>query len=163
MRFASTKHLWHSALCLLAALATLSSVAQFPPFATPTTPIAQQNALAGVQTQIGWLQNATRTAPNTPGGYDLLWQRFQEVRGAFNAFKGTLTPAQAQYGANDLAELDAALDIIQGAFTNYQRDLANGRSRALALRSLCQVLQQTATLWLQELKQDCANMRVGRP
>jgi hypothetical protein len=163
MKFASTKYFWLEALCVLVALAALSAVAQFPPFATPMTPVAQQNALAGVQSQINWLQNATRTAPNTPGGYDLLWQRFQEVRGAFNAFVGTLTPAQAQYGANDLAELNAALDIIQGTFSNYQGDLANGRSSALALRSLCQVLSQTATLWLQELNQDCARMRVGRP
>ncbi len=161
------KQSWRlGAACLLAALAALAvdlAYAQFPPFATPTTPDAQRGALAGVQAQIGWLQNATRTSPNNPGGYDLLWQRFQDVRGAFNAFKSTLTPAQTQYGANDLAELDAALDIIQGAFANYQGDLSTGRSSALALRSLCQVLNQTATLWVQELNQDCARLRVGRP
>jgi hypothetical protein len=166
MTLISTKPRLLGAVCLWVAAASFSpdpAVAQYPPFAIPTTPDAQRNALQTVQAQIVWLQSTTRTSPNNPGGYDLLWQRFQEVRAAFNAFKNTLTPAQTQYGANDLAELDAALDIIQSAFTGYQTDLSNGRSGALALRSLCQVLNQTAALWLQELNKDCARLRVGRP
>ena len=38
------------------------------PIATPTTPNAQRNALSLVQTQVGWLQNATRTAPSSTTG-----------------------------------------------------------------------------------------------
>jgi hypothetical protein len=153
-----------SFLAVNAILAPGQAGAQAPwPIATPTTPDAQRNSLKAVQAQVGWLQNATRTAPNNPAGYDLLWQQFQALRSAYNTFKSTLTPRQAENGANELAELDAALDIIQGAFTGYQGDLSGGRSSVLALRSLCQVLHQTAALWLQELNKDSARLRVGGP
>jgi hypothetical protein len=155
-----------AALILLATLATFFTGwlwAQFPgPFATPTTPDTQRSFKKAVQAQVGWLQSSTRTAPSyATGGADLVWQQFQSVRGAYNNFKTSLTPQQVQYGANDLAELDAGLDIIQEAFTGYQNDLASGRSASTALRSLCQVLNQAAGFWLQEFNKDCARMRAG--
>ncbi len=132
------------------------------PFATPTTPDAQRNALSTVQSRVNWLQNSTRTAGNFPsGGYDMLWQQFSTLRASFNAFKSTLTPQQLNYGANDLAELDAGLDIIQEGFAAYQDDVANGRPPATALRSLCDVLGQASGYWWQELKRDSARLRVG--
>ncbi len=83
------------------------------------------------------------------------------MRVAYAALKATLTPAQLTYGANDLAELDAGLDIIQEAFSGYQDDVAGGRSTGVALRGMCQVLNQTMGLWLQELNKNCARLRVG--
>jgi hypothetical protein len=128
----------------------------------PTTPSAQRNALNAVRSQVGWLQNATRSAPGYVGtGADMLWQQFQQLRGAYNGFTMTLNPQQVAYGANELAELSAGLDILQEAFANYQDDLANGRSDRLALNDLCQVLQQGSQVWLQQLNRNCSKIRVG--
>jgi hypothetical protein len=128
----------------------------------PTTPDAQRNAMTSVQGQVAWLQNATRTASSyNTGSVDLVWSQFQELRNAYNSFTTTLNPQQKAYGANDLAELSAGLDIIQEAFTNYQDDIASGRSAGLALRDMCQVLNQAAGIWLQEFKKDCGRLRVG--
>jgi hypothetical protein len=164
----SKRQLLLSALGLLAAVTIFSQallIAQVPwPSAPADTPQTQRNSLKTVQAQVKWLQNATRTAPNyASGGADNLWQQFQMVRGAYNAFKATLTPRQLDYGANDLAELDAGLDIIQGTFSEYQDDLAGGRSGDSALRGLCQILNQTIGLWLQELNKTCARLRAGWP
>jgi len=155
------------ALSLFGAGAALSSrlYAQIPPpFAAPTTPAAQRSSLKAVQTQVKWLQDATRTAPNyVTGGADKLWQQMQVVRGAYSAFKATLAPAQVAHGANDLAELDAGLDIIEEAFVGYQEEIAGGRSPSVALRGLCQVLTQSMGLWLRELNQSSNRLRVGWP
>ena len=132
------------------------------PYAAPTTPDAQRNALNSLQAQVNWLQNATRTAPTYGnGGYGVLAQQFASVRGAYTSFKSTLTPQQLDYGANDLAEQEAGLDIIQEAFGNYAEDIANGRSSSSALRTLCQVLGQATNVWWQECKRDAARLRVG--
>ena len=73
---------------------------------------------------------------------------------------GTLTePVPAP--DKEIAELGAGLDIIQEAFTNYRDDLAAGRSPAVALNDLCQVLGKAASVWLQELNKDAARLRVG--
>jgi hypothetical protein len=130
----------------------------------PRTPGAQRSSVNSVQAQVNWLQNATRTAPNYgPGGYGLLLQQFEMLCGAYSGFKQTLTPRQLDYGANDLAELDAGLDIIREAFNNYQEEVAEGRSGASATRNLCSVLRQSTALWFQEFKQDCNRLRVGFP
>ena len=130
----------------------------------PKTPGAQRNAQGAVQSQVNWLLNATRTAPNYgAGGYGLLMQQFDMLCGAYNGFKQSLTPRQLDYGANDLAELDGGLDIIREAFNNYQEQLADGRSGASATRDLCSVLRQSTTLWFQEFKRDCNRLRVGFP
>jgi hypothetical protein len=123
---------------------------------------AQRNALSNLRSRVKWLQNATRSASSyRTGAAEMLWQQFQFLRGSYNAFTTTLNPQQANYGANDWAELNAGLDIIGEAFTNYQDDLAQGRLPTLALNDLCRVLQQASNVWLQELNKDCARLQVG--
>ena len=133
-----------------------------PGMAVPTTPMAQRNALSAVRAQVGWLQNATRSAPGYGSqGAAMLWQQFEGVSRAYSGFTMTLNPQQAAEGANEFAELAGGLNIIQEAFTNYQDDLASGRLVSVALYDLCQVLNQAAGVWLQELNQDCSNLGVG--
>ena len=123
-----------------------------PPFQPPTTRNAQRNALNAIRAQDKWLRNATRTSSSyATGGYGLVWQQFQLLRQAYAAFKATLTVSQLQAGANELAELDAGLDILQQAFDQYQQDVAAGRSQTQALRSMCKVLNEGADVWLHEL------------
>jgi len=85
------------------------------------------------------------------------------LRAAYDQFKATLTPNQLASGANELAELEAGLDILQEAFDEYQQDVAAGRSQAAAFRSLCRVLDEAAGLWLQELNKVAEKLRVGFP
>jgi len=170
MKTATHKFTLSVAVALLVVLCPISPqpiLAQYPfaPFlgtAGPTSPDAQRNAMSSVEAQVAWLQNATRTASayNT-GAVDLVWSQFQALCNSYNAFTTTLNPQQAAYGANELAELSSGLNILQEAFTNYQDDLASGRAAGLALRDMCQVLNQAAGIWLQEFKQDCARLRVG--
>lgn len=166
MKFSTKKTALPAALGLLILLALLGASlvsAQAPwPFAPPTTPMAQRNAMNLVINQVSWCQNATRTASSyTGGGYGLLVQQFQAVRDQYSGFKNTLTPQQLTTGANQVAELDAGLDIIQEAFTDYQTAVANGQSGASAFRNLCRVLNEAIGLWVQEFKQDCRQLRVG--
>jgi hypothetical protein len=72
-----------------------------------------------------------------------------------------LTPQQLAYGANDLEELNAGLDIIQEAFDNYQEDVAGGRAADAALAKLCRVLRQGSTLWLQEMNKTSSRLKIG--
>ena len=132
------------------------------PSATPTTPMAQRNALNLVLNRVNWFQNATRTTSSYRGsGYGILVQQFQAVRDQYSGLKSTLNPQQLNSGANQLAELDAGLDIIQEAFTDYQTAVANGQSSFSAFANMCQVLNRAMGVWTQELKQDCRQMRVG--
>jgi hypothetical protein len=146
----------------LVALWPLLVSAQWP-FGSPTTPDAQRNALNAVRSQVNWLQNATRTAPSYygPQGYGTVWQQFQTLRAAYNGLKQTLNPQQVSQGANDFAELDAGLDIIQEAFANYQEAVSAGQPVNSALRDMCQVLGQASRVWLQELNKRCSRLRVG--
>jgi hypothetical protein len=123
--------------------------------------MAQRAALNDVRAQVGWLQNATRTASRYPSGVDMLWQQFQALRNSYVNFSLTLTPGQISAGANDLAELSAGLDILQESFSNYQGDLANGRAPATALAELCQILREASRVWLQEFNQDSSRLRIG--
>jgi hypothetical protein len=132
------------------------------PFAAPTTPDAQRNALNAVRSQVNWLQNATRTAASYgPQGYGNVLQQFQALRDSYTGLKQTLNPQQLAQGANDLAELDAGLDIIQEAFGNYQEAVGAGQPVNSALRDMCQILGQASRIWLQELNRRCAGLRVG--
>jgi hypothetical protein len=132
------------------------------PFVPPTTPMAQRNSLNLVLNRVGWLQNATRTTFSfAGGGYGLLLQQFQAVRGQYNGLKSTLTPQQLASGANQLAELDAGLDIIQEVFTDYQTAVANGQSSSTASANMGKVLNRAIGVWAQELKQDCRQLRIG--
>jgi hypothetical protein len=150
-------------LVSLAALYANLVSAQAPwPFAAPTTPMAQRNAMNLVINQVSWFQNATRTASSyTGGGYGLLVQQFQAVRDQYSGFKSTLNPQQLNSGANQVAELDSGLDIIQEAFADYQNAVANGQSNSSAFANMSQVLNEAMGVWVQEFKQDCRQMQVG--
>lgn len=154
-----------SVCCGLAELPPCTLNAQIPgPFATLTTPDTQRNAVNAVRSQLNWLLNTTKTAPSYgAAGAEKLWQEFQVLRGAYHAFKSTLTALQLQYGANDLAELDAGLDILQEVFGNYEADLAARRPAATALRNLCQVLARGSRVWAHELNKCSTRLRVGLP
>ncbi len=145
----------------LVILVPLLVLAQWP-FVPPTTPPAQRSALDSVRAQVGWLQNATRTASNFGAqGYGSVWQQFQMLRNAFAGFKETLNPQQLMEGANSLAEIEAGLDILQEAFANYQEDVTAGQPASSALRNMCQVLREGSCLWLHELNKTCSRLRVG--
>jgi hypothetical protein len=132
------------------------------PFAAPTTPMAQRNSLNLVVNQVNWFQNATRTASSYSGnGYGLLVQQFQAVRDQYSGLKSTLTPQQLNAGANQLAELDAGLNIIQEAFNDYQTAVGNGQSSTTAFANMTRVLNEAMGVWAQELKRDCRDLRVG--
>jgi len=122
----------------------------------------QRTTLNNLQTQGRMLQNAIQTIPNyRTGAPDILWQQFQGVVGAYVDLKRSLTPQQLYVGGNDLAELDAGLDIIGGAFVNYQNDLAAGRSPNLAMRTLCRVLNQGMGVWFRQLNMVSSRLQVG--
>ena len=132
------------------------------PFAPPTSPMAQRNALNLLLYEVNWFQNAARSASSYPdGGYGLLVHQFQSVRDHYDAFKSTLTPQQLASSTNQLAELDAGLDILQKAFTNYQTAVANGQSSITASANLRQVLNKAIQVWTHKLKQDRRQLRVG--
>jgi len=112
-----------------------------------TTPDAQRSALQNVRAQVNFFRNTLRTAPGYVNeGYAMVWQGFQAIRGAYGSFKSTLTPNQLNAGANDLADLDAGLDIIQEAFGNFQEDVNSGQSSASSFRNLCQVLSSATAV-----------------
>jgi len=150
-------------LCLVTLFTAVSSifVCAQTPFGPPTTPTAQRNALGAVRSQVSWLQNATRTASSSSQGFANLWQQFQSVRGAYMGLTQTLNPRQLADGANDLAELDAGLGIIQEAFSNHQDAIAAGGSPASALRDLCEILREASKIWLDELNSTSSKLRVG--
>ena len=155
-----------AALGLLVSLAALYGnrvSAQAPwPFAPPTTPMAQRNAMNLVINQVNWFQNATRTASSyAGGGYGLLVQQFQAVRSQYAGFRSTLSPQQLNSGANQVAELDSGLDIIQEAFTDYQSAVANGQSGNSAFSNMRQVLNEAMGVWVREFRRDCGQLRVG--
>ena len=153
-------------LGLLVGLALLSAElvrAQAPwPFVPPANPMAQRNAMNLVLNEVKWFQSATRTAgAYADGGYGLLVQHFEAVRGQYAGFKSTLNPEQLNAGANQVAELDAGLDIIQEAFADCQEALANGQSRISVFNNLRQVLSQAMGVWGQEFKRTCNQLRIG--
>jgi hypothetical protein len=154
------------ALGLLASLAVLSGelvCAQLvSPYTRSADPMAQRNAMNLVLNQVKWFQSATRSAgAYAGGGYGMLQQQFQAVRDQYAGFKSTLNPQQLNVGANQLTELDAGLDIIQEAFTDYENAVANGQSTVTAFNNLRQVLSQAMGVWTQEFKQTCNQLRVG--
>ena len=115
-----------------------------------------------VRSQVNWLQNSTRTAGNYGAqGYGNVWQAFQGLRQTFVALTQTLTPQQLANGANELAELNAGLDIIQEVFPNYEEDVAAGRPVNLALADMCRVLREASALWSQELNKTASRIRIG--
>jgi hypothetical protein len=161
-----------TALALLAGGLALDSAwlpAQPPwPFVPPPlpqiTPDGQRNSANNVRAQAGWLQNATRTAPNyRTGAMELVWNQFQLFRAAYADFRATLSPRQVEGGANDLAELEAGLGILQEAFGNYEQDVAAGQNPTTAFRTMCRVLERATGVWLQEFNRAGTRLRIGWP
>jgi hypothetical protein len=151
-----------SVIALALCFVLLPLAAQLMPVQTSAG--AQRSAMGAVRSHVIALKNATRTAPNFASGgsgHDLLWQQFQFLRSGFGELLQTLNARQASDGANDFAELNGGLDILQEAFSNYQNDLDSGRSPNGALRDLCQILYQASGVWLQEFNKDCSRLRVG--
>ena len=160
------KPLLYSTLAVSACLVLLPASrlsAQPPwPFAPVITPMAQQNAMNQVLSQVSWFQNATRSyAYSGSSGFGLLVQQFQAVRDQFGGFKTTLSPHQLDVGATQLAELQAGLDIIGEAFTDYQTAVANGQSSQTAFANMRKVLNEAMGVWVQEFRKDCRQLRVG--
>jgi hypothetical protein len=147
----------------LSALPASRAHAQLVPLpSAQSSPMAQRNAMNLVLNQIRWLQNAGGSAGTyAGGGYGMLQQQFQAVRDQYTNFKTTLNPYQANVGGNQIAELDAGLDIIQEAFADYQTSVANGQSPSSAYNNLRQVLNRAMRVWTDEFKQTCNQMRVG--
>ncbi len=128
----------------------------------PTSPDTQRATYNNLLAQGRMLQNAIQTAPNyRTGAYDVLAQQFQMLCAAYVDFKRSLNQQQLYYCGNDLAELDAGLDIIGGAFANCQQDLAAGRSPNYTMRTLGKVLGQGTGLWFRQLDQVSRRLRVG--
>lgn len=133
------------------------------PFAPPTNPMAQQNYMNLVLNQVRWFHNVSRSAASySGGGYGVLVQQFQGLRDQYAGFKSSLTPNQLNSGANQLAELDAGLDIIQEAFTDYQTAVTNGQSSRTAYSNMSRVLNEAITVWGQQFRQTCNQLQVGR-
>ena len=80
---------------------------------------------------------------------------------AYAALTQTLTPQQSAYGAEDLAELNTGLDIIEGAFDNYLEEVAAGRSEDAALVNLCRVVREGSILWVQKLNKTSSRLKIG--
>jgi len=157
----SAAGLWFSPLPVIAQVPWEPGAPPLMP--VPATPEAQRGAMNNVRVRVSWLKNATRTAPGYATGADgLVWQAFQALCVEYTTFTRSLNAQQTAYGANELAELAAGLDILQRSFANYQEDVATGRPPAKALRDMCQVLGKAADVWLEEFNRDCARLRVGR-
>jgi len=127
--------------------------------------MAQKNGQSTVQSEVAWFQSSARSAPSYgdggDAGYGLVWRQFEMLQASYNAFKSTLTPQQGAAGANDLAQLDAGLGILEEAFTNYQQAVINGQSSITALHDMCQALYQGSGVWLQDFNSVCWRLQVG--
>lgn len=161
MKFFSSKRALPLGLGLLGSLALLWASVDYAqaqwPYAPPPSPMTQRDALNLVLNQVNWFQNATRTS-SAINGCALLVQQFQGVRDQYGVLKSTLNPQQLASSANQLAELDSGLDIIQEAFTNYQTAVANGQSNYTAFSNMCHVLNEAMGVWTKELKSVCRQL-----
>jgi hypothetical protein len=146
--------------CLLAASTPKVAAQPFWPYGPPTSPMAQNNAMHGVLNQVKFCQNSTR-ASSYMTGYGNLVRQFQEIRNQYAGFKATLTPGQAGYAANEFAELNAGLDIIQEAFGDYEAAVGNGQAPSRAFNNLKQVLNRALPVWAQQFRRVCSELRIG--
>jgi hypothetical protein len=169
MKQTSIKSFINIALVFLTLLLTTGPdrvCAQVPwllPPPPPPLPVSQRQVLNQLQQQLRWLDSSTRTATMFNTGADVtLWNQYDALRVAYGALKNTLTPWQVDNGANELAELDAGLDIIGQAFGNFQDDLNGGRNATIAFRTLSQVLRDSTRLWGQEFNRMAMRLRIGR-
>jgi hypothetical protein len=156
---------------VLAALVMLSLTAWFDPqpaaaqsYGYRPYPYGPRITLVPLQRQLDQFQRTCRMAPGyyTQGGYDMVWQQFQALRSTYAAFQEALSPNQAYEGGNDLADLDAGLDIIQKAFTRYQNNRAATYPASASFDSLCKVLSRSVTVWSLELQEVFNRLRSVR-
>jgi hypothetical protein len=119
---------------------------------------AQRNTLRAVFAQVDWFRNATRTAPNFPfGGCQMLQDQFELLRAQYNnQLKSTLTARQLTLGANDLAELDAGLDVIEEALVSLQ----SGADR-FVFSKMCRVLNEAMREWGKEMDRVSRRLKIG--
>jgi len=147
---------------LVVSLAGLAALQAQSPYVRANYPMAQRNQMNLVLNQVRWFQSTTRTAGSyVGGGYGNLWQQFQAVAAQWGRFKATLTPEQLDAGANEVADLDAGLEIIGEAFADYQTAVANGQSEVTAFNNLRQVLNRGMAAWGQHFNLTCRRLRVG--
>ena len=133
------------------------------PLAAPTTLDAQRNALNNVRTQVKFFAKSTRTAQNlATGANEMVWEKLQAVRGAFTSFRATLNPQELVAGANELAELDDGLGVMQAALSNNPEIMNAGTSSPMALRNTWRALDRSAKAWLLQFNKDSARIRSGR-
>jgi hypothetical protein len=150
-------------LCALSGPLRIGAQVMMNPYpAPPTLPQSPRQLLDQIRTQLHWLESATRTSSMFNTGADvLLWRHYDGLGVSFRAFQRSLSPQQQEFGANNLAELDAGLAIIGEAFANFQDDLNQGRHGTVAFRTLCQVLRDSARVWGQEMNRVARQLQVG--
>jgi hypothetical protein len=126
------------------------------------TPDNQTDAMSAVKFQVSSLESITSNAGTfDTGQYQMVWMQFQALRREYYGLKATLSQQQLQNGANQWAELDSGLGILQEAFSDYQSDVNNGQDATWAFKNMCQVLGEAAEVWFQEFKKDCDELQVG--
>lgn len=120
----------------------------------PPLPYGHRASLVPLQMQLEEFQKTCRRAPGyyNQGGYEMLRKQFQVVRSTYASFKDTLGPNQLYEGANDLAELDAGLDVIEESFTSYQKERKNTFPASAGFDSLCNVLSRSVKAWSGQLQ-----------
>jgi len=122
----------------------------------------QRQAQAAVYNQLRELYRATQNARNYGDeGVQLVSQQFQLLRKSYQDFTATLTADQSAARANEWAELDAGLEILQQAFDNYRQDINAGRTTATALSDLVLVLEQGGRVWLQNFNAAVQSLAQG--
>ena len=102
IKFISSKLALPRGLGLLVSLAVLWASVDYTqaqlPFAPPTNPMAQRNALNLLLNQVNWFQNAARISSSyRGGGYGLLVQQFQAVRNQYG-YSGNLVAGCGRKG-----------------------------------------------------------------
>jgi len=126
------------------------------------TPDNQSDAISAVKFAVSSLESITSNAGTfDTGQYQMVWRQFQALRQEYYGLKATLSQQQLQNGANQWAELDSGLDILQESFSDYQSDVNNGQDAMWAFKNMCQVLGEAADVWFQEFNQDCSQLQVG--
>lgn len=126
-------------------------------------PVNQRQLFNQLQRQLEMFADLTRNAVKVNQPPDvILWHEFERICMSFERLESSLAPIQLDRGANDLADLNAGLDIIAEAFPNFQKDLDRGRPVPEAVRTLCQVLRDAMKLWGQQLSRVAHRLQIGR-
>jgi hypothetical protein len=163
MKLQTKKHALWAALILAISLAAWKPILLHAQVYSGLGPRdTQRNALQTVVGQVNWVRNTARTAPSyLTDAFEMVWSSFQALRAHYTAFRSTLTPDQLARGANEIADLDAGLDIIQEAFADYQQQVAVGQGGRFAFARFCRVVDEATGIWGRELQKNSQRLRVG--